>query len=81
MCYPWMDQGCQSNSVIHGYSDRGWQVECMAIHGWTRDVRVTLSSLDGMMYGDPWMDEGCQEFTHTYTVLYSLTGTSIKIEL
>ena len=21
--HPWMDQGCQTNCVIHGYSDRG----------------------------------------------------------
>ena len=39
----WMDQGCQNNSVIHGYFDGGWQVGCMAIRGWTRDVTDTLT--------------------------------------
>ena len=29
----WMDQGCQNNSVIQGYSDRGWQIECLAMDG------------------------------------------------
>ena len=37
-----------------------------AIHVWTRDVRVTVSSTDTptggrqCVYGHPWMDQGCQ---------------------
>ena len=30
-----MDQGCHSNYVIHGYSDKGVGSMCMAIRGWT----------------------------------------------
>ena len=39
---------------------------CMAIHGWTRDVIVTMSFMDTLtggrgtvyVYGHPWMDQG-----------------------
>ena len=47
----WMDQGCQGNCVIHGYSDRMVSSVCMAIHRWTRDVGVTVSSTDALTGG------------------------------
>ena len=47
----WMDQGCHSNYVIHGYSDKGVGSVCMAICGWTRDVTVTMSSRDTLKRG------------------------------
>ena len=47
-----MVQGCQGNYVIHGYSDRGYIGNvCRGIHGWSRDVRVTTSSMDTLTGG------------------------------
>ena len=37
--HPWMVQGYYG---IHGYSNRVVGSECGAIHGWSRDVRVTM---------------------------------------
>ena len=45
-------QGCQSNSVIPGYPDRGWQVGCIHGYPWMdQGCQRTLSSTDCRMYG------------------------------
>ena len=44
--HPWMVQGCLSYYGVQGYSDRVVGSECWAIHGWSRDVRVTMAYRD-----------------------------------
>ena len=39
-----MVQAYQSNSGIHGYSDKGGRPVFTGYHGWFRDTRVTIAS-------------------------------------
>ena len=49
--HPWMDQGYHSYCVNHRYSDNGVGSVCMAIHGWTGHVTVTMPSRDTLTRG------------------------------
>ena len=46
-----MDWGCQSTVSSMYTLTEGRQCVCMAIHGWTRDVRVTVSFKDTLAGG------------------------------